>query len=422
MSKFALHMMKFNKGQMYGLDVHIERKTQNHSNREIDPARSHLNYELKPEYQNTSYTKAVNRRLAEGYLGVKALRKDAVVACSFIVSSDSDFFAKLTPEQEKAYFQTAYDYIAQKYGEKNIISAKVHKDETTPHMHLVLVPLTQDGRLSAKELFDRQALLDLQAEIPKRLKAQGFKIERGTSSSKKHLTTAEYKKMKIESQVPNEKINPQDLVPKTLSKRFLLKDVENIEQVADRLSKAYLEPKNAQISELRSEIKNLKSQTVKKSKFDEISAEIASVLYRYGFNHSINVIEQFKKFAKEQTEQKAKALELQRIEKEKIDKQSAVQRLADKLKVGLEKLAKILDFGKAPHQFEDNGKPSYYVITENAKSEKIQVNWGFEYQDFIENEKLNKGDYVIVDEGKIQRVAKIENQQKIGVINAGIEF
>lgn len=324
-------------------------------------------------------------------------------------------------KQERAYFQTAYDYIAQKYGEKNIISAKVHKDETTPHMHLVLVPLTQDGRLSAKELFDRQALLDLQAEIPKRLKTQGFKIERGTSSSKKHLTTAEYKKMKIESQVANNKINPQDLAPKTLSKRFLLKDMESIEQVADRLSKAYLEPKNAQISELKSEVEVLKSQKTKKSKFDEISAEIAGVLYRYGFNHSLNVVEQFKKFAQEQTEQKAKELELQRIEKEKIDKQNAVQRLADKLKVGLEKLAKILDFGKAPYQFEDNGQPSFYVITENAKTKKIQVDWGFEYQNLIDNEKLKVGNYVIVDEGKIQRVAKIENQHKTRAIGTGMK-
>lgn len=395
--------MKFNKGQMYGLDVHIERKTQNHSNQEIDPARTHLNYELKPEYQKVSYIKAINQRLSDGYLGVKALRKDAVVACSFIVSSDSDFFANLTPEQERAYFQTAYDYIAKKYGEQNIISAKVHKDETTPHMHLVLVPLTKDGRLSAKELFDRQALLDLQAEIPKRLKAQGFKIERGTSSSKKHITTAEYKKMKIENQAANNKINPQDLTPKTLSKRFLLKDIENTEQIAERLSKLYLEPKNAEISELKTKIAVLENQKEKKSNIEQFAGEIAGELRKLGFSHQVNGIAKIRQMVSElnQAEQLRIEQEKKIIAKER--ERTLFERLANKLRVSVENIFKVLDFGKAPYKFEGQGEESYYVILENSQG-KASDHWGIEYKKMLEDLKIERHDFVIESEGHLSKV------------------
>ncbi|MCH3737880.1 plasmid recombination protein, partial [Campylobacter coli] len=77
---------------------------------------------------------------------------------NIIISSDSEFFKKLTPEQEREFFKTAYDFYCEKYGKENVISAMVHKDETTPHLHLLIVPLTKDGRLCAKELFDRETI------------------------------------------------------------------------------------------------------------------------------------------------------------------------------------------------------------------------------------------------------------------------
>ena len=83
-----------------------------------------------------------------------------------LVSSDREFFNKLSPEQQREFFKTAYDYVAERYGRENIVAARVHMDETTPHMHLHLVPLTADGRLSAKELFDRKTYSSFSKNFP----------------------------------------------------------------------------------------------------------------------------------------------------------------------------------------------------------------------------------------------------------------
>ena len=70
-------------------------------------------------------------------------------------------------------------YFGEKFGSKNVVYAKVHLDETTPHMHLGIVPLTSDGRLSAKDVFNRSVLRSVQSELPVFLKSKGFDVKRG---------------------------------------------------------------------------------------------------------------------------------------------------------------------------------------------------------------------------------------------------
>lgn len=203
MSKFVCNVEKFKGGQLYGMDIHIQRKTDNHSNKDIDISKRHLNYELvesgkEHKFQFTDhYFSAVKKRIEQGYLGQKALRKDATLACGVLISSDKKFFENLTEEQERDFFNTAYEHLCEIYGKENIISAKVHKDETTPHLHAIVVPLTKDGRLTAKELFDRKALTALHNDIPKKLKQRGFNIERGERNAQvKRMETDEYKRLK----------------------------------------------------------------------------------------------------------------------------------------------------------------------------------------------------------------------------------
>lgn len=69
--------------------------------------------------------------------------KTTNIACEFIITSDKEFFDAIGMNETKRYFQTAYDFVAnyKNLGEKYIISAKVHMDESTPHLHLVFVPV-----------------------------------------------------------------------------------------------------------------------------------------------------------------------------------------------------------------------------------------------------------------------------------------
>ena len=103
------------------------------------------------------------------------------------------FFEKLSPGETRSFFEAAKDYFAENYGEQNIAYASVHMDESTPHMHLGIVPM-QDGKLSSKAMFDREELKKIQDELPQYMKEQGFELERGARNSEaKHLTVAEFK-------------------------------------------------------------------------------------------------------------------------------------------------------------------------------------------------------------------------------------
>ncbi|WP_163598240.1 MobV family relaxase, partial [Moraxella catarrhalis] len=221
MSKLVCNFDKYKGVQLYGMDIHIQRKTDNHSNKDIDLSRKHLNYELVAEHQNEHYYTRAKNRIEQGYTGKRKIRKDGVWTGNVIISSDQEFFKKLTPEQEREFFKTAYDFYCEKYGKENVISAMVHKDETTPHLHLLIVPLTKDGRLCAKELFDREALRSFHDIIAKRLQQRGFNIERGERNAKvKRIETDEYKRLKKDNQV-TVKINPNDTVATVLEKKLI---------------------------------------------------------------------------------------------------------------------------------------------------------------------------------------------------------
>lgn len=119
--------------------------------------------------------------------------------CSFVVGSDRQFSGSLSEEEQRQFFVDCTCFFAERYGEGNIISAVVHMDETTPHLHLNLIPIT-DGRLCAKQLFDRKALQNLQTDFHS-VVGKRWNLQRGREGSQaKHLSTAEYKAKKIVEQ------------------------------------------------------------------------------------------------------------------------------------------------------------------------------------------------------------------------------
>ena len=177
MSFLVLHMDKFKKDAVRGIQSHNERERESRSNPDIDYERSAGNYDLH-EHAAGSYAEAIQNRIDELLL-VKAVRKDAVHMCGLIVSSDSVFFEKLSPEDTKRFFEESKEFLTDFVGAENVISAMVHMDEKTPHMHFLHVPVTPDGRLSAKTIYTRDSLKKLQTELPRHLQSRGFDLQRG---------------------------------------------------------------------------------------------------------------------------------------------------------------------------------------------------------------------------------------------------
>ena len=147
-------MQKFHKNDVAPVERENERDENYISdNPQIDHARTKDNYHIVSGYG--TYTEFINNRLRELNLSP---RKDAVVMNSFVVGSDKIFFDKLPKALQYQFFSECAKFFAEHYGEENIISAVVHLDETTPHMHLNLMPITSGSRLCSKQLFDKPQL------------------------------------------------------------------------------------------------------------------------------------------------------------------------------------------------------------------------------------------------------------------------
>lgn len=193
MSYLICHVQKFKANDVKGTQIHNQRESENSKNKDINKALTILNYDLHNE-KHINYNRKVKEIIKEGYSVDKGIRKDAVVMTSTLITSDNEYFKKLPLEDQAKFFKQTYEFLKEKYGEKNIVAATVHLDETTPHMHLCSVPLTKEGRLSAKIIFNRKSLLQLQSDLPKHLQNNGFDVQRGEAGSEKiHLNTQDFK-------------------------------------------------------------------------------------------------------------------------------------------------------------------------------------------------------------------------------------
>lgn len=193
MSYAVVHMQKIKRGGLRGIQSHNQREKESHNNPDIDYSRSHLNYDVfTSDRQN--YNRTVNNILEISRTdNGKAIRKDAVVMCNFIVTSDKAFFDGLSEEKRQEFFSDSWAWFAERYGPENVAYAMVHLDEKTPHMHLGVVPITDDGRLSAKDLFNRKEMTAIQTEYARDV-GEKYGLQRGIEGSERtHLSEVRFK-------------------------------------------------------------------------------------------------------------------------------------------------------------------------------------------------------------------------------------
>ena len=175
------------------LEAHHERqKDQYTSNPDIDTSRSKYNFHIiKPEGR---YYHFIQNRIEQA--GCRT-RKDSTRFVDTLITASPEFFKKKSPKEIQAFFQRAADFLIGRVGKENIVSAVVHMDEKTPHLHLVFVPLTEDNRLCAKEIIGNRAnLTKWQDDFHAYMVEKYPDLERGESASKtgrKHIPTRLFK-------------------------------------------------------------------------------------------------------------------------------------------------------------------------------------------------------------------------------------
>lgn len=195
MANYAIiRVQKFKISDVQGIQKHNQRQGKSKSNPDIDYERSHLNVDLLNN-QKLRYEQTIKSEISERVK--RKPRANSVVLSEFLVTASPDYMKSLSADEQKRYFEQSLDFIKERYGEQNTLYAVVHQDEANPHMHVGLVPITEDGRLSAKDMFQRTELQALQKEFPAEMQRQGFEVVRGQEGSvEKHLHPNEYKEKK----------------------------------------------------------------------------------------------------------------------------------------------------------------------------------------------------------------------------------
>ena len=239
-----LRFAKYKGPEIGHIESHNERTKEKYaSNPDVDTSRSHLNFHLVTPQRK--YRAEAEKQIAEA--GCRT-RSDSVRVVEALVTASPEFFKGKKKSEVKAYFTEALNFIRAHQDPKTIISAVVHMDEKTPHMHLCFVPLTEDGRLSAKEIVgNKKKLTQWQDRFWEHMVKKYPDLERGESASEtgrdhipprvfKEMTRLTKQKAKLEELLSN--INPFNIKGKTAEIGVLLdKYIPSIEQMHTTMKK-----------------------------------------------------------------------------------------------------------------------------------------------------------------------------------------
>lgn len=162
-----------------------------HTFREIptpnaDRKRTHLN-KTEGAQSSLALARAVKARLPE------KRRKDAVICIEYLITASPEWWKKAPVSRQNGYLNAAIDWLKARHGAENVVCLNVQMDETSPHLVAYCVPLTKDGRLSARDFLGGPAKMTaMQTEFAKVVGAR-FGLQRGLQGSKAvHTTASQY--------------------------------------------------------------------------------------------------------------------------------------------------------------------------------------------------------------------------------------
>lgn len=209
MSHLSLDVsQKITMSDLKGYGNHVFRKSRgvmNHSNKEIDVSRTNANRDFT--FAGMSFDERFEKRFADYNSTTKTgkqrkLRKDAVVLRGLVLQPSADVFEGMSDseklEKMRAFAKTslAFLYTDKAFGFNNVIGASVHMDETNPHLHVAIMPMTEDGRLSQKDFFKGpKHLRALHKNYREHMNSCGWTFEtENKNEDAKRFSEAEYKR------------------------------------------------------------------------------------------------------------------------------------------------------------------------------------------------------------------------------------
>lgn len=271
MKQFAVCHVSKGKGKSAGLTKHNERER---TPKNADPAMSQMNRIEDFKHKGVTLEERAKNVIQQSEVSRK-VQKDAVLYCPIILSGSHERMIQLREHDSlDDWMKDNRKFIADKYGEENIISFAMHADELTPHIHVSIVPIIKENkkgkestRLSARDMFNPGELKKLQTEYAEAMRKWGF--ERGMDSKE---TRAKHQEVKeVYRDMPNEilknnvklhdiTIKAAQLQQEANKVKPILEAYKEHKNVYDKFSKAFFD--NAKIRPLIEEIGQLKSRVI----------------------------------------------------------------------------------------------------------------------------------------------------------------
>ena len=391
MSYAIVRNEKLTRNEAKGRDVHNERKTKGHTNKDIDPERTHLNYYFKKN--ELSYIKEFDKLRKENDLKGH-IKSNSIILCEMIFTSDKEFFDNIGEKETKRYFEESYRFVCnyKNLGEENIISAVVHLDEGTPHMHLVFIPVvhTKDkegndiDKICARDFWKgRDSYRTLQNNFYDYITSKGFKLERGIEVEQ---TGAKHKKIEDLKKLTNFENTKKVLnnIKLELPEIPDINDIKIIKLNREKVENEIIKPKDKLINYLYKDNKNLYRELSKQvnlvDKATKYEKERKRIMYDNEELH--NEVDKIKSEYKQKEfnmewEYKSK---IKGLEKENKHLHKVVDKFKETIDIFIKWICKKFDMGAENNLIRDFERVNNITldVEKQIKREEREKEWGVE--------------------------------------------
>ncbi len=391
MSYAIVRNEKLTRNEAKGRYIHNERKTRGHTNKDIDPTRTYLNYYLKNN--ELSYIKEFDKLKEENKLQ-GFIKSNSIIMCEMIFTSDKEFFERIGEEETKRYFEESYKFVCnyKNLGEENIISAVVHKDEGTPHMHLVFIPVvhTKDkegnaiDKICSRDFWKgRDSYRTLQNNFYDYITSKGFELERGLPVEE---TGAKNQRMEDLKRITNYENTKKVLesITKELPNVPDINDIKLIKLNKEKIQNEIIKPKDTLINELYDENiklhKELSKQVVLVDKATKNEKERNKILSdNEELHNQVNNMNAEYKVKEMNLEWKYKN-RIHDLEKENKYLYKVVDRFKDTIVKFIKWICKKFDMGAEDEVIKDFERETgtYIDAEKQIKHEERQSEWDLE--------------------------------------------
>ena len=300
-NRVAFDIKKFHSGDLQGVIRHVFREKVIDTNPDINPELSYKNYSIINAKK--SVVKKINERIKEVQLGKKRkLRKDAVKLVGIVLTGNvpESGSKELDETNQAAYFAEATKFFCERYGYDNVMYSVAHVDEDGSkyhHLHIGIVPVTEDYRLAAKELFDKNQLIQLHTDFAKEVGSK-YGLERGESkkdTKKKYVEMSRLKQQTAERAAAAAAEKEKSLIEDIELERNILSSLEAEQRKKVAALSTEHEQLQKKLAEAKSELLRVK-EIIKKGNeyYTQLQQQLEKKMKQIAASDAGKIIEQLR--------------------------------------------------------------------------------------------------------------------------------